>query len=193
MRVVVRHKLDDRLSRFVRLPNWYFRDISTPKLANETVDWWFYPYGFNASFIPNELQDGEHWLTPKKRDEMGAFLMPGGRNDIGQLGLGHAMNLRVPRLNDDADVAPLELERLSAGERSTLGISTAPGNVSRGNVYSWGDGKFIFIFVWAIRLTSCFVDSALRAVWSSRLAEQAVPGYGPLGRRGWCGVLEGPH
>ena len=150
VRVVVRHKLDDRLSRFVRLPNWYFRDISTPKLANETVDWWLYPYGFNASFIPNELQDGEHWLTPKKRDEMGAFLMPGGRNDIGQLGLGHAMNLRVPRLNDDADVAPLELERLSAGERSTLGISTAPGNVSRGNVYSWGDGKFIFIFVWAI-------------------------------------------
>ena len=66
--------------------------------------------------------------------------MPGGRNDIGQLGLGHAMNLRTPRLNDDADVKPLELERLSAGEKSTLGISMAPGNSSRGNVYSWGDG-----------------------------------------------------
>lgn len=140
VRVVVRHKLDDRLSRFVRLPNWYFRDISTSKLANETVDWWLYPYGFNPDFIPEGLQDGTHWLTPKRRDEMGAFLMPGGRNDIGQLGLGHAMNLRTPRLNDDADVKPLELERLSAGERSTLGISMAPGNSSRGNVYSWGDG-----------------------------------------------------
>ena len=49
------------------------------------------------------------------------------------------MNLRSPRLNVTRTSSPGD-ERLSVGEKSTLGISMAPGNSSRGNVYSWGDG-----------------------------------------------------
>ena len=73
MRVVVRHKLDDRLSRFVRLPNWYFRDISTSKLANETVDWWLYLYGFPTDFIPEGLGMGRTGSRPRDGTRWGRF------------------------------------------------------------------------------------------------------------------------
>ena len=38
VRVVVRHLLDDALSRFVRLPTWAFRPLAAP--LNQSVDWW---------------------------------------------------------------------------------------------------------------------------------------------------------
>ena len=41
VRIVVRHRLDDALSRFLRLPSWAYRPIDVvPTHVEDTADWW---------------------------------------------------------------------------------------------------------------------------------------------------------
>ena len=136
VQIVVRHKLDDVLSRFVRLPNWYFRPIDAP--LKDSVDWWANgAAGINPATLDPETT-ASHWLTPKKRDQMGSFGVVFGRNEAGQLGLGHAAIQRLPVLDDAEETMKLELASIAAGEYSAVGISRAPETL--GQAYAWGDG-----------------------------------------------------
>ena len=137
VRIIVRHQLDDALSRFVRLPKWAFRPIDRP--LNESVDWWANgAEGVDPNTLPPD-QSAVNWLTPKLHGQMGAFSMVFGRNDVGQLGIGSAQVRRLPGLSDAPGIADLELSSVSAGDASVLAVSGAPGSV--GDVYAWGDGS----------------------------------------------------
>ena len=123
VRIVVRHKLDDALSRFVRLPKWAFRSIEKP--LNESVDWWSNgPAGVDPNSLTSE-QRANNWLTPKLHNQMGAYSMVFGRNDAGQLGIGSARVRRLPELSDAPGVVNLDLAAVSAGDASALAVSTA--------------------------------------------------------------------
>ena len=135
VRFFVRHALDLDASRFTRFPHWAFRPISPADWvgvrAEDTVNWWV--SGFET--IPDARLRSTNFLVPKKMGEMGAFVYPFGRNDIGQLGMGSARPRRFPTLADDVRHRGLDLDRLAVGSSSTIGISN-----SDGKAYAWGDG-----------------------------------------------------
>ena len=139
VKIVVRHKLDDALSRFLRLPSWAFRPIDVvPTHAEDTADWWANgAAGVAWGSLPESVR-ATNWKTPKRRDEMGAFGYPFGRNDVGQLGVGDARDRPTPSLADAASTMALELASFAAGESSVLAVSSKPG--SAGVAYAWGDG-----------------------------------------------------
>ena len=139
VRIVVRHRLDDALSRFLRLPSWAYRPIDVvPTHVEDTADWWANgAAGVSRESLPESVR-ATNWKTPKRRDEMGAFGYPFGRNDVGQLGVGDARDRPIPTLADDPSTMAFEFISFAAGESSVLAISSAPGLA--GTAYAWGDG-----------------------------------------------------
>ena len=159
--IFVQHQLNQNASRFTKFPFWAFRPISSSDdffigtKAEHTVNWWQIAVGSNntgsggsisgsssglnslniSTVVPNELINS-NFLVPKKLGEMGAFVYPFGRNDIGQLGVASARPNRFPKIANDVRHRGLDLSKLAVGIRSTIGISN-----SDGKAYAWGDGS----------------------------------------------------